>query len=566
MASATTPVATEPALEPVLEPEPARATLQRADTIGTLVLVLAALGVVLRIVAWWANPAFWLDEVLLAHNIVELPLGSLLARPLELDQVAPPGFLLVERIAAVLLGPGERALRLFPTLCAVASVPLFVRLARRTLDGWAVPIAVALFAVGVPFLRYGAQVKQYGVDIAVATLLPLLAFALRYSDLTRRQLLLVALAGAAVAWVSQASVLIMAGIGLAFAVAWLRDRDARSARALLVVMPVWGLSSLAVLLVALHSLSPSTNAFMQEFWLRGFPPRGGGAARWVWTRLTMPFAEPTMLRYRWPAACVVVALAGAVSLSRRRRIDAAILLAPFVVVLGAALARQYPFEGRLVSWLLPVTLIATAAGLETVRAWLARLHPVVGPVLAAVFLVAAAVPPAGAIAAAPPPYDIEHPRELLAYLQRHRQPGDAIAAFPLTRMATLYYGPRYGLAASEWTTLPCHKDDVRAYLHDLDRYRGTPRLWIISATPPRIRPMRTVVDGYLGRIAVVRDSVRYPSLTWAQARLDLYDLSDPRRLASADAATFPIRLPPGWELPGCRPWSWPDGPTDARGR
>jgi len=46
---------------------------------------------------------------------------------------------------------------------------------------------------------------------------------------------------------------------------------------------------------------------------------------------------------------------------------------------------------------------------------------------------------------APPPYDIEHTPALLTYLQRHRQPGDVVYVFPLSRIGVLFYGPRLGL-------------------------------------------------------------------------------------------------------------------------
>jgi hypothetical protein len=62
-------------------------------TLTTLVLI----GVVLRFWAYLADTALYLDEILLSYSILNLPLVDLLTRPLPLDQVAPLGFLLVER-------------------------------------------------------------------------------------------------------------------------------------------------------------------------------------------------------------------------------------------------------------------------------------------------------------------------------------------------------------------------------------------------------------------------------------------------------------------------------------
>jgi hypothetical protein len=114
---------------------------------------LVLLGVALRAWAYFSGSWFWLDEILISRNIVGLPLGELLTQPLKLDQVAPRGFLLVERLAVLALGENELALRLFPFLCGIIGLILFRRLAERTLDGWAVPLALALCAIGVPFMR-----------------------------------------------------------------------------------------------------------------------------------------------------------------------------------------------------------------------------------------------------------------------------------------------------------------------------------------------------------------------------------------------------------------------------
>jgi len=78
--------------------------------------------------------------------------GALLFAPLEYAQVAPSGFLLAEKTAVALFGSNEPALRLFPLLCALASLVLFLRVAEHALRGFALPLAVSLFALGRPFI------------------------------------------------------------------------------------------------------------------------------------------------------------------------------------------------------------------------------------------------------------------------------------------------------------------------------------------------------------------------------------------------------------------------------
>jgi hypothetical protein len=83
-------------------------------------------------------------------------------------------------------------------------------------------------------------------------------------------------------------------------------------------------------------------------------------------------------------------------------------------------------RGRRALWLLPAALLAVAAGAEWIRAWANSLHPIVG----VIFLVALLVPPVIALAEALPPYEIEHHKNLLDYLQKNRRPGDVVYVFP----------------------------------------------------------------------------------------------------------------------------------------
>jgi hypothetical protein len=522
---------------------------------------LVVLGVALRFCAYAWNTSLYLDEILLSRNILELPLRELLTRPLELDQVAPRGFLLVEKLAVWLFGQGEHALRLFPFLCAAASVILFRRLAERLLTGAGPALALFLFAIGVPFLRFGADVKQYSSDLTAGILLWLLALDLSERNSSIRRLLLVGLAGFVMGWFSQASVLVMAGIGAAFAVEWLLSRNPQTLRALLITIPLWAVASLIAIIVGIRSMTPSTRDFMNDFWAGGFfplPMRWSTGSRWLWDQMTSLFSDPFLLRYKWPSLFVLVAGLGAAVLWQRNRRAALLLLGPSVVCLAAAVAHQYPFRGRLVFWMLAPTLLFIAAGTEWLRTKANLLHPILGSAL----LILAVALPVTALAEAPPPYEIEHHWELLSYLQQHRQPGDMLFVLRMQQIGTQFYGPRYGLMPGQWSTSICDRDQIRPYIKDVDRFRGVPRLWVVAGSGRPFRPMHAAVRRYLSTIGVKKDSYYLPSLTLGSIGIELYDLSDPNRLRAASAETFPVPTAPFDPRPGCRDWAEPNAPSE----
>jgi hypothetical protein len=521
---------------------------------------LVLLGVGLRLWEYFFNRSLYVDEILLTRSIVGMPLGELLTKPLLMDQVAPCGFLLVERLAVTILGPSELALRLFPLLCGIFSVILFRRLAERVLTGAGPALAVFLFAIGVPLIRYGGDVKQYAVDIAAAIGLGLVALDLREKEATTKRLLLAGALGLVIVWFSQTVVLAMAGIGLGLAVDWLISRDRRAGRELLIMIPLWAVASMAAVIAGMRSMTPATREYMDDFWATGFFPRTmrvTEAPGWFWERLSSIFSDPSLLRYRWPAIFLIVAIVGLVVLWQRSRPAALLLVGPFVVSMAAAVAHQYPFRGRLIVWLVPTALIAAAAGAEWIRGRASALHSAAGAALGAALMLAFLASPVMAMWEMPPPYDIEHWRAVLSYLQSHRQTGDEVYVLPLQRIGMSFYGPSYGLQPQDWTTGVCSRDDTRAYIRDVDRYRGVWRLWVLSASSRPFRVVREAVRKYLNTIGVRKESVELPSLTMTAVSVELYDLSDAARLQTASAESFPVPPMPNDPRPGCRDWLKP---------
>src|SRR5438105_8851772 len=76
---------------------------------------IGLLGTAVRVRGYLFNRAVWLDEAHLALNIVNRSMGGLF-KPLDHEQGAPFGFLVVEKLAVICFGNNELALRLVPML------------------------------------------------------------------------------------------------------------------------------------------------------------------------------------------------------------------------------------------------------------------------------------------------------------------------------------------------------------------------------------------------------------------------------------------------------------------
>ncbi len=525
---------------------------------------LVAVGAVLRLFQYASDTSLWFDELSIARNLVHRSTAQLLLEPLAYNQVAPVGFIVAEKLTTRVLGTSDLALRFLPLLCGLAALPLFLGLARRLLDGYAVPFAMGMFAIGAPFIRFSAEVKQYGGDLAATLALGLITLGLRDGEPSRGRCLFAGVAGVVFVWFSQATVFVMAGLGAALVLSWLLDRDRSTLRAIRTTVPIWAAASLAASVIGLRHISPGTRAFMLEFWTRrgGFfpwPVKQASDLLWLWDRVIQLFSDEMMLRYRWPALYGALAVVGMALLWRRNRFGALVLLGPFAVTVVAAVAHLYPFRTRLVLFLLPSLVLAISQAADGARRAAARLHPAVGGLVMAALFAA----PALALVETPPPYRVEDYKTVLAFLRDHRKDGDVVYVFPNPYGAMERYGAEYGLRPEDYVVGGCWRDDLRPYLRDVDRFRGEPRLWFFASSVPPFQPARRTIERYLETIGVRREAIAVPSAAPLNpVGVTLFDLSDPARLAAASAESFPPEPLGDWR-PLCGDWVKPASP-DAR--
>lgn len=326
-------------------------------------LILAS-GVLCRLAQYLADRGYWMDEASLAGNITSGGWSGLFG-PMAGTQLAPPGFLAAERLAASTLGTGRLALRLVPILGGLASLFLFDRLARRVLGPTAALVALALFALGDDLIYFASELKQYETDVLAALACTLLGF--RLADRPSRgplDLALAAAAGAAAVWCSHPSAFVLAGVGSVLIVDGLRARHRRDSGGMALVCAAWAVSFAGVYAVSQGQLGHRRD--MWAFWAFAFPANRLDPV-WPLRRFFYLFVNPldfgTPLGYA-PSALPALAygLIGGSSLWRRDRLGLSLLSAPLLFTAAATYLHRYPFHGRLVLFLAPSLLILIAEG------------------------------------------------------------------------------------------------------------------------------------------------------------------------------------------------------------
>jgi hypothetical protein len=361
-----------------------------------LLIAFLLLGLLARCVRYFLRFPLWEDECFLCVNIGERGYLGLL-EPLRYHQVAPPLFLWVELTVVRLLGFTELALRLFPFVCSVASLFLFRHLAGRLLRGLPLLLAVVLFAVAYPCIRYGGEAKQYASDqfVSLALLCLLLAWR-RRPEARERAWALIAFVPLALA-LSYPAVFVAGGISLTMAAGLMTTSSRRGWWTWLVFNAVLAVSFAVVFLSVAHGQGQAELGFMDAYWKSAFPPL---SQPWQLPRWLLLTHTGDLLAYPAGGGNGASTLTGllfvtglAVLVWRRQGLLLLFCIAPFLLNLTAAALQRYPYGGHMkfAQHLSPLICVLAGIGAAAwLSAWASR-PPWGRAVLAAMLLGAAAV-------------------------------------------------------------------------------------------------------------------------------------------------------------------------------
>jgi hypothetical protein len=323
--------------------------------------IVALAGTVLLVARWAAARPLWLDEEMIALNVRGR--GFLgLPGALWLGQSAPLGWLVLERLALVVFGAGERSLRLLPVLFGIAAPWTAVWIGRR----WMRPAGAATFVFLITFsiwlTFHDLELKPYSGDVWFGLLLPALAAGAideasdrRFVALVRRWWGVAAIAQ----WCSNGALLVTPTTAAIVAGESARRRGWRGLWDNVAPGAAWvfmfGTHYALATRFAVHS------AYLRSYWSVALPPHDAGVLerlRWLAERF-IPFAEKpgstALPLVFWVAAACGLLL----GLRVRRGLALAFLPVPIAGFAFAGIG-QVPLWERLSLWMVPALDVGIA--------------------------------------------------------------------------------------------------------------------------------------------------------------------------------------------------------------
>jgi hypothetical protein len=512
--------------------------LQRLKNHLSIENIAAALviffGVLLRVRQLTINLSLWLDESMLALNIVNRSFAGL-AQPLDSDQGAPLGFLWTVKAFELVLGNREISLRLFTFLMACLSLVILWLVARQLIKPLGGIFALLILASSRYLVSYGVQVKQYAVDVTITLLLYLLGLWILQKSATKRDYFILAILGGLSIWMSHPAVFTLAGIGLTLIISTALKKNWKSAVSYSLASAFWALNFGVLYLIQYRALG--ANSYLTGFWTEYFMPVNISAPLWAFDRLGGLFYNPGGLSTAVPAALLMILfLAGAISFFQRDQRWVWMFALSLVFTLAASSLSKYPFGGRMGMFAVPGLLICMGEGIELVSKLVTSLWRSINKSLAwgsTISLMVAALlagslafePVTFAIEMAAKPKMAENIGPTMSFLKSNYREEDIIYLYHWAIPAFRYYAPKYGLDQAKIISGTDLHANMENYCPEVKQLDGNKRAWFLFShlTDYEYLDERDTILACAGQIGVKKREFSEPG---TMINLFLYDLGN----------------------------------------
>lgn len=477
-----------------------------------LIWILVGLGILLRLSRYLHNPSLWFDEAVIGADIINRSHSDFINPSPDWSSKHPFGFLVLVKLAVETFGTSEYALRLVPVVSGSISVVLFYKAIRNYVKHETMLISLSLFAFAGPLIYQASNVKPYSSDLAFALMIFWAALRMQSENLTNKRIMFAGLIGALIIWISHPSIFVLAGVGSALLWHYAKRKEYSAIGRLGIVLTIWAASFLADYFIytskLIDNIGFSTDLMLQyENAYIPFPPMSLTDIKFITDSFLGIFTFPIGLSFAGLASFAF--LLGCISIYRRNSGFFMMLIAPVFMTLFASLLRKYPFNGRLIVFLVPFFLVFIAEGVEYVRERISNRSAV--PSIILIFILLAG-PVSWAAYHVKVPDSREEIKPVVKYIYDNWQTGDIIYVHYFSQYAFEYYTEMHpekysfpddevviGIAPSGWyrtwrknvfskyyedksPMMQPAEEILRIYTRDLDRLKGHKRVWILFSS------------------------------------------------------------------------------------
>lgn len=402
-----------------------------------LAISIIVLGCGLRLFHYMMNYSLWYDEASLALAIINTPLNEI-HLPLFNRQIAPLGYLYFTKILTILLSENEFTLRIASILGGISLLPIIFFVSRKLFDKKTACFTLFIAAINLQLINFSVELKPYIIDALTALLILLASIHTltkdNYNTISLGNTLFLSFVLIASMWVSFSAVFVSVGIMVAAWIIRLTSGNKKIDRNIAILTLLITGNILFLNFFHLNNIRHTTS--LHAFWEHNFVPFpvSFDALKWI---LYKPFS---IINY--PAGyyfsgltCITICI-GISTLWKISRPKVFIITLPVIVTIGASLFRKYPFEGRLILFIVPSIIILSGSGLVYLYQWIKDKNITIAYCIIFLYLL---FPLYDTVQRTLRPFRNENSRPVIQYVLNNKQPDHEIYVYYGAIAAFTYY-------------------------------------------------------------------------------------------------------------------------------
>jgi hypothetical protein len=442
----------------------------------SFIVGICLLGIILRIYFYVINRSLWLDEAMLALNIINRSFLELF-KPLDYNQGAPIGFLILQKLFASIFGTRDYIFRLIPLVSGILSIYLIYKVSKKIGRQISPYICLVLFVLSPRLIYYSSELKQYSTDV-LATLL-LLFFVLNCLDKNCKpqSLITLGIIGLITLWFSHPSIFVYTGILIALGLTFAIRKDMYLLYWLVGIGIASGINFALIYFINLRFLA--SNNILIAYWSGSYAPLPPWSnLNWYLKAAIGILRDPTTLPIS--LITIVILILGTISIGLRRWQILLVILCPFLLTLLASALQKYPFSGRLLLFLIPLLLLLVADGVEQTRFLLLKVNRPLAELLTASLVIFFLYQPiiTSYKNLLSPPLG-ENIKPIMSQIQNNYQKTDLIYVYYGAQPAFEFYARQFGLSNKDYLVGVWSRNEPSLYLKDIQNFIGNSRVWFV---------------------------------------------------------------------------------------
>jgi hypothetical protein len=453
--------------------------MQNGLVFRILIAAIILLGVILRASKYLPGWSMRGDELFVTLNLLNRSAFDLATKPLDYEQAAPFGFLLLVKTLIILLGQSEYVLRLVAFVSGCISLVLMYKLLSKTSGAYGTILGLLALASGFYAIYYSSELKQYSSDVLVCLVL-LLVFHRHISrDTQKKDFWELGVVGALAICFSHPAIFVAIAIGATLLVHYWNDR--RKLIWITIVGAVWAGIFLVIYLMLLRY--QTTSNYLVGFWrdLNSYMPlRPWRNFSWFPSAIEHLFANIAGLSNGILIILIALYLYGLWMFWNEKQwqwIGVSIL--PIGINMIVSGFEKFPFHGRLIMYLIPLVLLVFAKAVDGLIAWIR--NPMIANtvfIALSILLLQPALPTAqNFLITQTYLRDDLHP--VLSYVQENRQGSDMAYLYHYVNGQFQYYASQYDLEDMTTVSGQNYSRNAKKYQDELSSLPRGQRIWFI---------------------------------------------------------------------------------------